>query len=460
MRLKPVLAAAQSPRNLPRMTPASPAVVHEPARDIPVACTADVVVCGAGPAGVAAAVAAARTGARTVLLEAHGCLGGIWTSGQLAWIIDTRDKPGLMAEITAELDRRGARRPRVEGRFDYAYDIEEMKLLLDELTAAAGVRVRLHTRVAAALRDSAGRLRSVLTESKSGREAWTAPVFIDATGDGDLAALAGCGFDLGRPSNGECQPMSLVSLVCGPDPAEIDPFIGGGLPAPKERLLAELRRAGVEPSYTAPTLFHIRDNLYALMANHEYGVSALDADAITVATTRARAEVNRLVNALRGLGGPWSRLRLVSTPAQIGVREGRRIHGLYSVSENDLLSGARHADAVCRVNFGIDVHSTARAHGGSFDVANRTRSQPYDIPLRALIAKDADGLLLAGRCISGDFIAHSSYRITGAAVALGQTAGVTAALAAAQNTSPRDVPFPQVRSALDRLNSPTEPIVL
>ena len=427
--------------------------VHEPARDVPVVARADVVVCGAGPAGVAAALAAARTGARTVLIEVHGCLGGVWTAGQLTWIIDPKDKPGIMAELVAELDKRGARRPRVEGRADFAYDIEEMKLLLDELVSAAGIRVRLHTRAVAASRDSAGRLCAVLTESKSGREAWAADTFIDATGDGDLAALAGCGFDLGRPGTGECQPMSLVSLVCGPDPREIDAFIGGGEHAAKERLLAELKRAGVEPSYTAPTLFHIRDDLYALMANHEYGASALDADSITAATTRARAEVNRLVNALRGLGGVWARLRLVSTPAQIGVREGRRVHGLHTVTEDELLAGARHEDAVCRVNFGIDVHSTNRAHGGDFDPANRRRSLPYDIPLRALIAKDVDGLLLAGRCISGDFIAHSSYRITGAAVALGQAAGVAAALAALGSRSPRDVPWPEVRAALERLGA-------
>src|SRR5690606_31372018 len=160
------------------------------------------------------------------------------------------------------------------------------------------------------------------------------------------------------------QPMSLVSLVCGADPREIDRFIGGGLREPKERLLAEFRRAGVEPSYTSPTLFHIRDDLYALMANHEYGVSALDADALGAATTRARAEANRLVRALRGLGGCWAGLRLVATPAQIGVREGRRVRGLYTVREEDLLAGVRHEDAICRVNFGIDVHSTDRAHGG------------------------------------------------------------------------------------------------
>ena len=163
---------------------------HENERDIPVVEETDVVVCGGGPAG-AAAVIAARQGARTRLIELHGCLGGVWTTGSLSWIIDSANKPGLMAEITSRLDARDARRTRVEGGKNYSYDVEEMKLLLDEMCAEAGVDVRLLTRVVGAARDSENRLSVVITESKSGREAWTASAFVDATGDGDLGALAG-----------------------------------------------------------------------------------------------------------------------------------------------------------------------------------------------------------------------------------------------------------------------------
>jgi hypothetical protein len=424
--------------------------VHvEPERAIPVVERCDVLVCGGGPAGVAAAVAAARAGARTHLLEVHGCLGGVWTAGTLSWILDPAEKPGLMREIIQELERRSRGTWRQGAKF--AADPEVMKLLLEELCVDAGVTVRLLTRVTAAGRDAGNRLAVAITESKSGRQAWAAKVFVDTTGDGDLAAQAGCGFDVGHPQTGECQPMSLIAVLAGPRYEDVRQFTTHE--RGKEQLLAELERAGVSPSYTAPTLICIRDHLFLLMANHEYGVSATDADQITRATLRARAEVHRLVAGLRSLGGVWRDLQLVSTGAQIGVREGRRIHGRYTVSTDDLLRGARHEDAICRVRFPVDVHSPDPARSKSGDVVNRVlKSQPYDIPLRALIARDVDGLLMAGRCISGDFIAHSSYRVTGNAVAMGQAAGTLAALAARSDKQPHEVPWPEVRAALERLN--------
>ncbi len=313
-------------------------VYHEPARQLPVVSQCDVCVCGGGPAGVAAAIASARAGAKTVLLEVQGCLGGVWTAGLLSWIIDAANKPGIMAEITSALESRGARAP-APRTDNYAYDPEAMKLLLEEMCADDGVEICLHTRVMAAARDAANRLAVVVTESKSGRQAWASRVFVDATGDGDLAAQAGCGFNLGRPESGQCQPMSLVALVAGIRADEVAEFIGGGGHEPKERLLAEMRRAGVSPSYGGPTLFRIRNDLFALMANHEYGVSALDAAQITRATLRARTEVHGLVAGLRALGGRWQHLRIVATGAQIGVREARRIHGRYTVGVDDVVGG-------------------------------------------------------------------------------------------------------------------------
>ncbi len=434
-----------------------PATLHESARELPLALQgeADVIVAGGGPAGIAAALAAARSGARTTLLEAHGCLGGVWTTGLLSWIIDAHNKPGIMAEITRALEQRGARLTRVQGGANYAYDPEQMKLLLEELVLEAGIHIRLHTHIVAAHTDPAtNRLTHLITESKTGREAWTARCFIDATGDGDLAARAGCGFDLGHPLTGECQPMSLMALVTGIHASDIADFIGGSLPGPKARLLAEFQRAGIEPSYGAPILFRIRDDFFAFIGNHEYGVSALDAAQITTATLRARAEIHRLAAALRNLGHPWKNLRIITTAAQIGIREARRIHGRHTVTSADLINGARHTDAICRVNFGMDLHCTNASNGTAYDHANSTRTQPYDIPLRALIARDVDALLLAGRCISGDFLAHSSYRVTGNAVALGQAAGVAAALAVRLDCLPQTLPWTEVRAALDLIEHP------
>jgi hypothetical protein len=435
--------------------PPQAGVYRQPAADVPVVEEADVVVCGAGPAGVAAAIAAARAGAKTRLLEVNGCLGGIWTAGLLCWILDSRPKGGLMKEIAEELVRRGEGfRPPQPGEDALGYDVEAMKLLLDEMCGRAGVRVRLHTRVAAAPRAGKDRVAYAVTESKSGREAWAAKVFVDTTGDGDLAAQAGCGFDLGQAGTGRAQPLSLMAILAGPAGDAIAPFVRSlaeprGEPNPKRRLLDEFKKAGVEPSYHMPTLFPLPGGLFCMMANHEYGVRADDAAKITEATLRARAEVHRLVDALRGLGGIWKDLRIVVTAEQIGVREGRRVRGLHTVSEADLVSGARHDDAVCRVFFPVDVHSPDPAATKGI-LGQKVRAKPYDVPLRALIARDAENLLMAGRCISGDFIAHSSYRVTGNSVPMGEAAGAAAALAAARGIPPREVPWADVRKKLEK----------
>lgn len=422
----------------------------EPQREVPLRDDAGVIVCGGGPAGVAAAIAAARAGVRTQLFEVHGCLGGVWTAGLLTYIFDF-DKPGLTRELLRKLDERDARRSQNPGRFPYEPD--EMKLLLEELCLAAGVKVQLHTRVAAAYRDG-NRLATVVTESKSGREAWRAPVFIDATGDGDLGALAGCGWDVGQGHDCPCQPMTLNALAVVRDVEALGEHISfyrddkRHLPA-VEAFKAEIARTGLEASYGHPTLFHVHGNLVLVMINHEYNIKAFDAAQITEATMRARAEIFQIVRGLEALGGPWAGMRVAATAEQIGVRDGRRIHGRYTVTREDLVTGARHPDAVARATFSVDVHAATReanrtetiSHGGF-------KTKPYDIPLRALIAKEVDGLLLAGRCISGDFLAHASYRVTGNAVAMGEAAGAVAALAAKTGRLPHEIDWAEAAELL------------
>ena len=317
-----------------------------------------------------------------------------------------------------KLDERKARRNTNPDRF--TYEPEAMKLLLEDLCAEAKVTSQLRTRVAAAYRDGT-RLSTIVTESKSGREAWRAPVFIDATGDGDLGAQAGCGWDCGQEPDGVCQPLTLNALAVVRDVNALSEFISFYNNNDKRHIEAvtafksELKRAGCETSYGHPTLFHVRDNVLTVMINHEYGVKPYDAAQVTEATVRARAEVLHVVSALNALGGPWAGMQVVATAEQIGIRDGRRIHGRYTVTRGDLISGVRHPDAVARVTFNVDIHAAA------------------------LIAKDVDGLMMAGRCISGDFIAHASYRVTGNAVAMGEAAGAVAALAAKTGRLPHEI---------------------
>ena len=434
----------------------------EPGQQVEVVDDCDVIVCGGGPAGFSAAIAAARAGARTRLFDVNGCLGGVWTAGMLTYIFDI-NKPGLPREITRRLDQRNAR---VAGHRDpsrYVYHVEEMKCLLEEMVTEEKITVQLHTRVVAAYKSPANRLETMITESKSGRQAWRATVFVDATGDGDLGAMAGCQWEFGKHA-GEtcpCQPMTMNALITVPDIEAIKDFIllykgddsswDSYVNQARQRFLVELKRAGVKPSYGVPTLFHMRGNLLDLMANHEYGVRPFDAAEVSDATIHARAEIDNMVRALRALGGVWKGIDLVATAEQIGIRDGRRIAGRYQVTQDDLIQGIRHEDSVARVTFGVDVHATTRKENEKQAISKAgVHARPYDIPLRALIAKDVDGLMMAGRCISGDFLAHASYRVTGNAVAMGEAAGTVSAIAARDRQLPHEVDWAVAKSLLRR----------
>lgn len=413
-------------------------------RVVPVAGQADVLVCGGGPAGIAAALAAARTGVSVQLIEVAGCLGGVWTSGLLTKILDSENKSGIMAELLGEFTARGsAIAAQTNGS---VYDPEIAKIVLEELCIEAGVAIRLHTRLVGAVTDENNRVVAVLTESKSGREAWLAERFVDCSGDGDLAAHAGCKFDVGTGKDCECQPMSMLALLTGINPDEVKPFIRETGSEAKRRMLKLLEDNGVKPSYRAPTLRHLHSGIYSIMTNHEYGISAFDADAITAATIRARREIHAIVNALRKIGGVWSNLSVVATAEQIGVREGRRIRGRYSITSRDVANGLRHEQAVCRVTFPIDVHALNDLGNKEIERKFKTDGhEPYDVPYPALVANDVDGLLMAGRCISGDFIAHSSYRVTGNAVPMGEAAGLAAAVSFKKNLLPHQLDWREIK---------------
>jgi hypothetical protein len=415
--------------------------IEEETRKLKIKGFYDVIVCGGGPAGIAAAISAARNGAKTLLLELNGCLGGIWTSGLLSWIMDHSNKKGIIREIEECLRKTGAISPVDTGK-NMAFDVEKMKLILETMCLESEVDVMLHTRVTGTKKNEDNRLTHVITESKSFREAWSGKIFIDATGDGDIAALCGCGYDFGSEGDMNFQPMSLLMLVSGIKFKEIEKYVRWAEDkesSSKKRLLQEMARAGISPSYINPSIFPVCDDLFMIMTNHEYGLSGLNARDVTKATLRARKELHAIVDGLKSLGHPWTNLRIVATAGQIGIREGRRIHGLYKVTKDDLINGIRHPDAVCRVTFGVDVHSVKKENETRGKYNQGIKSKPYDIPVRALIAKDIKGLMMAGRCVSGDFIAHSSYRVTGNAVPMGEACGKVSALAAGSGRLPQDI---------------------
>jgi hypothetical protein len=419
--------------------------ITEPAREVPVKGEYDVVVCGGGPAGSMAAIAAARAGARTRLIESQGSIGGVWTSGLMTEFTDARNKQGLVAELIALLKKRGAMD---RGRVN-SFDPEAMKHVLETLCREAGVEVRLHTMVVGAVKDARGRLTHAVTESKSGREGWAAKCFVDASGDGDLAARAGCGYDFAHPQTKEFQPSTLRCLVGGLTETGTAIFTDHeNRPSP---LWKEIQRGGFEASYIKSNFFLFREGAAGMMANQEYGQAPTDSEAMSRTTIKARDELNRVVEALRSLGGKWKDVWLAATAEMIGMRESRRIHGLYTLTVEDVVRGARFEDAVCRSTYGINLHSysLAREKGTAGRSTANPRAgltaKPFDIPLRSLIARDAGALMMAGRCISGDHYAHGSYRVTGNAAAMGDAAGRAAAIAALSNRLPQQVGIAELK---------------
>ena len=410
--------------------------ITEPERQLAVKGEFDVIVCGGGPAGCGAAVAAARAGAKTLLLERNQTLGGIWSAGLMPWIIDCVRKSGMMEDWKNRLLALGGH---LHCGRTLGIPPEVLKYFLEQELLGSGVVLRYGTSVAS-VRTENKKITHVITESKSGREAWQAKVFIDCTGDGDLSALAGCSFDYGN-ADGHIQPASLNALVGGIKYEEVEPFF---VPAGKLPLKAELAKCGITPSYAMPSLFPFGSGVFGWMTHHAYNVCAFDADAVTRATLEGRAELNRQIAGLRSLGGIWKDLTLIATGERLGCREARRIRGRAEVHAADFGNAADLGKTVCYSTVLPDIHAPDPKKNKGVLAQEKELVPRLPIPFLAQCAQDFDNLLLAGRCICGDFASHASYRMTGTAVPMGEAAGLAAAWAVKNGKNPaqwNEVPF-------------------
>ena len=407
------------------MTVEQDTVVESP-RTLAIRGAYDVVVCGGGPAGVGAALAAAKEGARALLIEQYGMLGGVWTAGLLNPFFECMGRGYLVDELVNRLTQTGAfRKWRTH---DYTFDIETMRRTLEVMMQQAGVDLLYYTLVtdAVVLDD---RVRGVVIESKAGRQAVMGRVIIDCTGDGDVLARAGCAYEMGRASDGMIQPMTLMFEVRGlPDGWEMsdsrvlydqmmgvieDHQLGYQLPYP---------RCGYAPWVINTPLPGVGD----VQCTHVFQLSPLDPGDLTHGTIDCRRQAAETVDIFRRIPG-LEQVELMHTAAQIGIREARRLRGKYSLEVDDLIAGRQFEDGVASCAFVIDVHDPVK--GGTEEDLSRVRIKPYEIPYRSLIPEDLRGLLVAGRCISGSHEAHASYRVTGTAMALGQAAGMAGAWA-------------------------------
>jgi len=430
------------------------ASITEPARTTPVPFDVDVCVVGGGPAGICAAVAAARNGASTLLVERYGFLGGMATAGLVNPFMNfhVAGEPiiaGIFAEWIDGMRRRG-------GYLDHGkmgrniFEPEAAKAAAMELCRDAGVQLLLHSFLDRTITEGA-KITHAICAGKT-RLAVAARQFVDCTGDGDLAALAGAQFEFGRPADHAAQPMTLCFRMKGVDWSHV----------PNNQQLREQRdqgRAVIQKLYdTARNEGRIdcpRHNVLYFSCIHDdeihfnttrvIGRNATDSLDLTAAEMEARRQVEQFVSWLRDKVPGFEHAYLATTAAQIGIRESRRIKGLYELTEDDVLSCRSFADAVARAHYDIDIHNPT---GGGTVIKHLPPDKWYEIPYGCLVPVGMDNLLAAGRCISADHVAHSSLRVMPIAAALGQAAGTAAAMAVRDNLKPTQIQAPKLVETL------------
>ncbi len=384
----------------------------------------DVVIIGAGPAGCGAAIGCARSGLKTLVIEKFNCLGGAWTTGFMNPFFDTENKVGFVKELVDALKEKG----QWGGFWNISFNYEYMKRILEEKMTEAGVEFLYNTTFSRTVTEK-NRVTGIVAENIEGRFAVMAKYVIDCTGDGSVAASAGCAFEVGE--NGdfrECQAMTLMFLV-----ANIPEKYKDGLMI-YEKLDAVYKKAGLELPFKVPYLIPVPGTHFGVIQfTHMYEYDPLSAKALTDATVEGRRQLIEAFEALTKYDEEFKNLELITSSSVLGVRESRRVCGEYTLTVDDLLSGAQFEDAVAKVAFGADLHTKSNKGQNCFSV------KPYTVPLRALIPKNFYGILTAGRCISGTREAMASYRVTGNCCQMGENLGYALAKAIKENADIREI---------------------
>lgn len=412
---------------------------------------ADVVVAGAGSAGMVAAIAAARNGARTILIERGGFLGGISTA-----VLDTmyafyapgdaQEKvvSGLPDEVVDRIEKYDGvlRRPNTFGSgTGITYNPETLKRVWDDLAREAGVRVFLHSFITGAVKDGS-RVIGLSFVNKAGSHKVTAKVVIDSSGDADVVADAGGDFELaGR--DGAQQTLSTTFRIGN---------VGErALTVKKDDLHALMREANKGGRFVLPreegSVHRTPDKgIMATIMTRVPGTAPDDIEGISRAEAQGRAQAQEYFRFLKEMVPGYENSVLIGTSPWIGVRETRRILGDYQLKGEDVLAARRFEDGIARCGAPIEDHHAGRDTRWAY-IPN---SGTYTIPFRALLPRNLEGIVVAGRCLSSTHDAHASARSIGTCMAMGQAAGSAAVLAADQNLTPRQLPIKTLLALLDR----------
>ncbi len=431
----------------------------------------DVIICGAGPSGMAAAISARRNQAKVLLLESSGLLGGSTVLSLVSpWMTFHNDGKqiikGIGEEIVSRLKNRGESFGHIADPIGFTdsitpIDIEGVKQLFFDYVSEEGIDLLLHAFVCEVRKDK-NTIKGVRVATKSGFLDIDADVVVDATGDGDVCHLMGCETVFGRTEDHQAQPMTMLFSVDGVDTDQLRDFLKANADdcvIAKDYDFQYLAVSGffkkVEEAKANGDFDLIRDRvlMFQDIRAHQVGInmtrvtgrSGINVSDLTKAEIAGRKQIQKAFQFFKKYIPGFQNSYILRTPVQIGIRETRHVIGEYVLTAEDILSQKEFEDSICLSGFPIDIHSPNGAELKFFD---QKADKGYEIPLRILIPKNSENLIVTGRCVSATHEACASLRVTPSVMALGEAAGVLAALAAQKKTSPRQVDYREVQSVL------------
>lgn len=461
----------------PLRRPENPASINLPVRIGQLAAEADVLIVGGGPAGLGAALGAANAGARVILAERYGFLGGNATASLVMPLMSFHTqqprrekegaitllptdhgpgKPVVAGALTTLLQRLvkagGAISPSLKTGYVVPFDPEIFKLVALDLLDEAKVDFLFHAFASDVF--GGDDHRNVVFETKSGPLVVRARVVIDCTGDGDVAARAGARYEVGREDDALVQPMTLMFRVAEFNRAGFQAYVKKHPDQWRgvHGLWDLARKAAAEGKLELPRediLFFATPHNAEVSVNSTRVTKVLGTDVwdLSFAESEGRRQMRQIAAFLRRFVPGFEKAYIVQSGVNIGVRETRRILGDYQLTADDILQARKFPDVIARSTYPVDIHNP---EGTGTMLKRLPPGEAYDIPLRCLLPQNIDGVIVAGRCISGTHEAHSSYRVMPVSMATGQAAGVCAALAVRHNKTPRSVRAESVQDELVR----------
>ena len=409
----------------------------------------NLVVVGGGLTGVAAAVSAAREGLTVLLVEKSGCLGGAisnclvypfmpyWTKPY--WGEAAKNKKYLSQGIFKEMKERHDKY--VTDCKDHEFNSEYFKIVLDDMTVESGVTVLFHS-VLADVKKQGEKITAIEIIAKSQHITVEADFFVDATGDGDLFYLAGCDYQLGRESDGFCQPMTTCFRMSGVD---LDLFTEE---RPKlQELYKEKQSKGeiTNPRENILVFFGVGEDVLHFNSTRVIKLNPTDPFDVSRAEVMARRQIHELVSFLKENSKAFDESALISIAVDIGVRESRKLKGVHILTADEIINCTQFEDSIALGNYDIDIHNptgTGTSHRFFGD------GEYYTIPYRSLLPKEFNNLLVAGRCLSATHEAQASVRIMPTCCCLGQAAGTAVAVAIKTDKNAHNVDVKSLQNKL------------